>query len=327
MKKKIMVTGGAGFIGSHLCERLLAEGHEVIAVDSYFTGDRQNVEHLFHNPLFRLVRHDITFPYFEEVDCIYNLACPAAPIFYTHDPVMTLKSSLIGSFNVLEVAKRTRARIVHASSAEVYGQIQSNPVAEGYSGNVNPIGEHSAYVEGKRAAESIFTAYHHQYGVDTRIARLFNIYGPRMLLNDGKVLSDFLRNALSGENITIRGDGTQTGCFLYIDDAIEALVRLMERDENLWQPINIGSTETIRIDTLAEDIMHLTDSTSKTVHIHMGTGYMQSIVPDIRLARQQLQWEPLVPLEEGLIRTIKYLRETLRPDKKILPCLSWAELM
>ena len=327
MKKKILVTGGAGFIGSHLCERLLADGHEVVAVDNFVTGNRQNVEHLLHNPQFHLIRHDITFPYFEEVDCIYNLACPSAPVYYMHDPVMALKTSLVGSINVLEVAKRMRARIVHASSSKVYGLIQSGPVPEEFRGNVNPVGEHSAYEEGKRAAESLFTAYHNQYGVDTRIARLFNVYGPRMALNDGKVISGFIRNALYGENITIRGNGTQTRCFLYIDDAVEALVRMMGTDGNLSKPINIGGIDPMRIDALAEDVVNLTGSSSKTVRLNLTADSVQHAIPDIRYARQRLGWEPLVPIEEGLVRTLKYFKNAMKSEKKPFPFMSWVEMM
>lgn len=236
-----------------------------------------------------------------------------------HDPVMALKTSLVGSINVLEVAKRMRARIVHASSSKVYGLIQSGPVPEEFRGNVNPVGEHSAYEEGKRAAESLFTAYHNQYGVDTRIARLFNVYGPRMALNDGKVISGFIRNALYGENITIRGNGTQTRCFLYIDDAVEALVRMMGTDGNLSKPINIGGIDPMRIDALAEDVVNLTGSSSKTVRLNLTADSVQHAIPDIRYARQRLGWEPLVPIEEGLVRTNQIFQKRDEVREKTVP--------
>ncbi|MDD3108883.1 MAG: NAD-dependent epimerase/dehydratase family protein, partial [Alistipes sp.] len=321
------VTGGAGFIGSHLCERLLSDGNEVVAIDNYFTGTRQNIEHLFHNPLFHLVRHDITFPYFEEIDQIYNLACPSAPIYYLHDPVMTLKSSLLGTVNVMELAKRMQARVVHASSAHVYGESPNYPIPESFAGEVNPVGEHSAYEEGKRGAEAICMAYHRQYGIDTRIARLFNIYGPRMALHDGKAISGFIRNALSGENITIRNTGSQTRCFLYIDDAIEALVRMMEREGDLSRPINIGGVDPIQIDALAEDIVNLTGSKSRILHLNLVSTSRQHATPDISYAQRQIAWKPIVPIEEGLIRTIKFFKQSLQQDKRLYPCMSWTELM
>ncbi len=327
MKKRILVTGGAGFIGSHLCERLLAGGNEVIALDNYFTGDKRNVEHLFQNPMFRMVRHDITFPYFEEVDQIYNLACPSSPLYYMHDPVMTLKTSLIGAVNVLEVAKRMQARIVQASSSKVYGRVEVPLISEQYRGNVNPIGERSAYQEGKRAAESIFAAYRNQYGVDTRIVRLFNVYGPRMSLEGGKVIPSFIRNALSGENISIRGNGMQTRCFLYIDDAVEALVRTMNADGDMSRPVNVGSADPIRIDALAEDIINLTGSPSKVTLLDLPTESSPRSVPDIAYARKRLGWEPLVPIEEGLTRTVAYFEKKMRSESRIYPFFSWAEMM
>ena len=327
MKKRILVTGGAGFIGSHLCERLLADGNEVIALDNYFTGDKRNVEHLLGNPLFRMVRHDVTFPYFEEVDQIYNLACPSSPIYYMHDPVMTLKTSLIGAVNMLEVAKRMRARIVQASSSKVYGRVQVPLISEQYRGNVNPTGERSAYEEGKRAAESIFAAYRNQYGVDTRIVRLFNVYGPRIAFDGGKVIPGFIRSALSGENISIRGNGMQTRCFLYIDDAVEALVRAMNADGDMSRPVNIGSATPVRIDALAEDIINLTGSPSKVTLLNLPSESSQSSIPDIAYARRRLGWEPLVPIEEGLTRTVRYFEKRVRAESRTYPFLSWVEMM
>ena len=327
MRKRILVTGGAGFIGSHLCERLLADGNEVIALDNYYSGDKRNVEHLMANPLFRLVRHDVTFPYFEEVDQIYNLACPSAPADYMHDPVMTLKTSLIGAVNMLEVARRMGARIVQASSGKVYGKAQVPSIPEQYRGNVSPVGERSAYEEGKRAAESIFTAYHHQYGVDIRIPRLFNVYGPRMPLGNGRVISAFIKSALSGESISIRGNGMQTRCFLYIDDAVEALVRMMNSTGKLSEPVNIGGVDPVRIDALAEDVVHLTGSPSRIVLLNLPTDSSQNTVPDIELARRKLDWEPRIPIEEGLTRTLRYFEERMRMENRAYPFMSWVEIM
>ena len=356
MRKRILVTGGAGFIGSHLCERLLADGNEVIALDNYYSGDKRNVEHLMANPLFRLVRHDVTFPYFEEVDQIYNLACPSAPADYMHDPVMTLKTSLIGAVNMLEVARRMGARILQASSGKVYGKAQVPSIPEQYRGNVyrprtdddirfhdtvrgrytfprycsgivSPVGERSAYEEGKRAAESIFTAYHHQYGVDIRIPRLFNVYGPRMPFGNGRVISAFIKSALSGESISIRGNGMQTRCFLYIDDAVEALVRMMNSTGKLSEPVNIGGVDPVRIDALAEDVVHLTGSPSRIMLLNLPTDSSQNTVPDIELARRKLDWEPRIPIEEGLTRTLRYFEERMRMENRAYPFMSWVEIM
>ena len=287
----------------------------------------ESVEHLTANPLFRLVRHDVTFPYFEEVDQIYNLACPSAPADYMHDPVMTLKTSLIGAVNMLEVARRMGARILQASSGKVYGKAQVPSIPEQYRGNVSPVGERSAYEEGKRAAESIFTAYHHQYGVDIRIPRLFNVYGPRMPLGNGRVISAFIKSALSGESISIRGNGMQTRCFLYIDDAVEALVRMMNSTGKLSEPVNIGGVDPVRIDALAEDVVHLTGSPSRIVLLNLPTDSSQNTVPDIELARRKLDWEPRIPIEEGLTRTLRYFEERMRMENRAYPFMSWVEIM
>ena len=327
MRKRVLVTGGAGFIGSHLCERLLADGHRVTAVDNYFTGNSHNIEHLTHNPAFRMVRHDISFPYFEEVDCIYNLACPSAPVYYMHDPVTTLKASLLGTTNIMELAKRMAARVVHVSSGKVYGTVRQNPVPEEYEGRVNPVGEESPYNEGKRAAETICTAYHNQFGTEIRIARLFDVYGPRMQLCDGKAMSGFICNALNNEPLTLLSDQTPSHCFLYIDDAIEALVRLMDTDGELTRPINIGSNHKTDIGALAEDIVNLCGSQSKVTRVNLQNEPSLHAIPDISYARQRLGWEPLVPIGEGLLRTIKYFNEQQHTERKVFAGLSWVEVM
>lgn len=322
-----MVTGAAGFIGSHLCERLLSEGNEVVGVDNFFTGDKRFVEHLAHNPLFRLVRHDITFPYFEEVDRIYNLACPSAPMYYMSDPVTTLKTSLLGAVNMLELARRTGARIVQASSGKVYGRVRMTPIPEQFAGCVDPVGEHSAYEEGKRAAETLFRAYRNQYGVDARIARLFHVYGPRMALDSSGAVSGFIRSALRGENITIRSNGTQTRAFLYVDDAVDGLVRLMEAEGDIPGPVNIGGADPVRIDALAEDIVHLIGGPSKIVVLNLHGDTSQNATPDIGYARRTLGWEPKVPIGEGLTLTVRYFQEKLRNENRTYPMLSWIEMM
>lgn len=327
MRKKILVTGGAGFIGSHLCERLLAEGNEVIVLDNFCTSTRQNVDHLLHNPLFTLLRHDITFPYFEEVDCIYNLACPSAPGSYLRDPVMTLKTSLIGTINILELAKRMQARVIQASSAEVYGKMCRYPVSEEYQGSVDTVSEGSSYAEGKRAAETICTAYRNQYGVDVRIARLFHIYGPGMPLNDGRLLSGFIRSAFDNEPLVIRGNAAQLRSFLYIDDAIDALIRLMDSGGDVAKPVNIGSVESIRVDALAEDVVHLTGSQSKIVCLNLRSDSVPYVVPDISYARNRLGWEPTVSIDEGLVRTIKEFDRVRKANQKSFAGLSWVEIM
>lgn len=327
MRKKILVTGGAGFIGSHLCERLLADGNEVIVLDNFFTGSRQKVEHLLHNSSFTLLRHDITFPYFEKVDCIYNLACPSAPGSYMRDPVMTLKTSLIGTINILELAKRMQARVVQASSAEVYGKMCRFPVSEEYRGSVDTVGEGSSYAEGKRAAETICMAYRNQYGVDVRIARLFHIYGPGMPLNDGRLLSGFIRSAFDNEPLVIRGNAAQMRSFLYIDDAIDALIRLMDCNGEIAKPVNIGSVESIRIDALAEDVVHLTNSQSKIICLNLRSDSAPFVVPEIGYAQKQLGWEPTVSIEEGLIRTIKEFDRVRKANQKSFAGLSWVEIM
>ena len=310
--KRILVTGGAGFLGSHLCERLLNDGHEVISIDNYFTGSRSNVVHLLNNPYFELIRHDITVPYYAEVDEIYNLACPASPIHYQTNPIKTIKTSVMGAINMLSLAKRIKAKILQASTSEVYGDPEVHPQQEDYWGNVNPIGERSCYDEGKRCAESIFTNYHLQDKVNIRIARIFNTYGPRMDPNDGRVISNFIVQSLKGEDITIFGDGSQTRSFQYVDGLIEGLIRLMDAGNDFSQPVNLGNPHEVTIRDLADKILQLTGSKSKiTFHPLPADDPMQRN-PDITLARQKLDWTPGVELEEGLKHTIDYFKKLLK---------------
>ena len=305
--KQILVTGGAGFIGSHLCERLLKDGNNVICMDNYFTGLKQNIVHLLDNPYFELVRHDVTFPYYVEVDEIYNLACPASPIHYQFDPVSTTKTSVIGAINMLGLAKRTKARILQASTSEVYGDPAVHPQVESYWGNVNPIGIRSCYDEGKRAAETLFMDYHRQNGVRIKIIRIFNTYGPRMNPNDGRVISNFIVQALKGEDITIYGDGTQTRSFQYVDDLIEAVVRMMATGDDFIGPVNTGNPGEFTMLELAEKVIELTHSTSKIVYCPLPGDDPKQRKPDISLAKKILNgWEPGIQLEEGLKKTIRY---------------------
>ncbi|MDL2265629.1 SDR family oxidoreductase [Parabacteroides sp. OttesenSCG-928-G07] len=304
--KNILVTGGAGFIGSHLCERLLKEGNNVICMDNYFTGRKENIVHLLSNPYFELVRHDVTFPYYIEVDEIYNLACPASPIHYQFDPISTVKTSVIGAINMLGLAKRVQAKILQASTSEVYGDPVVHPQKEGYWGNVNPVGERSCYDEGKRCAETLFMDYHRQNGVDIKIVRIFNTYGPRMRPDDGRVVSNFIMQALKGEDITIYGEGTQTRSFQYIDDLVEGMIRMMAT-EDFTGPVNIGNPVEFTMLELAEKVIQLTGTKSKIVHKPLPADDPKQRQPDITLAKEKLNgWEPKVALEEGLKRTVGY---------------------
>ncbi|MDP4292241.1 MAG: SDR family oxidoreductase [Bacteroidota bacterium] len=312
MKKKILVTGGAGFLGSHLCERLLNDGHEVVCLDNYFTGQKQNVVHLLKNPYFELVRHDVTMPFFIEVDEIYNLACPASPIHYQYNPIKTIKTSVMGAINMLGLAKRIKAKILQASTSEVYGDPKVHPQTESYWGHVNPIGERSCYDEGKRAAETLFVNYHKQNNVRIKIIRIFNTYGPRMHPNDGRVVSNFIVQALKGEDITIYGDGSQTRSFCYVDDLIEGMVRMMDSREDFTGPVNIGNPGEFTILELAQKVIGLTDSSSKIIYQPLPSDDPMQRKPDITLARKELGWEPKIHLEEGLIKTIDYFKTITR---------------
>lgn len=306
--KQILVTGGAGFIGSHLCERLLKDGNNVICMDNYFTGLKQNIVHLLDNPYFELVRHDVTFPYYVEVDEIYNLACPASPIHYQFDPVSTTKTSVIGAINMLGLAKRTKARILQASTSEVYGDPIVHPQEESYWGNVNPIGLRSCYDEGKRCAETLFMDYHRQNKVDVKIIRIFNTYGPRMRPDDGRVVSNFIMQALKGEDITIYGDGKQTRSFQYVDDLVEGMIRMMA-SENFSGPVNLGNPREFTMLELAELVLKMTNSKSKIIFTPLPSDDPKQRKPDITLAKEKLNgWEPKIRLEEGLIDTIKYFK-------------------
>jgi UDP-glucuronate decarboxylase len=315
---RILVTGGAGFLGSHLCERLIAQGHEVLCVDNFYTGRRRNVAGLLDHPGFELMRHDVTFPLFVEVDQIYNLACPASPIHYQYDPVQTTKTSVHGAINMLGLAKRVRAKIFQASTSEVYGDPAVHPQTEDYWGNVNPIGPRSCYDEGKRCAETLFFDYWRQHRLRIKVGRIFNTYGPRMHPNDGRVVSNFIMQALRGEDITLYGDGVQTRSFCYVDDLIEAFVRLMATDDEVTGPINLGNPREFTMRELAMLVVDLTGSKSKLVHRPLPQDDPRQRRPDIRQARSVLRWEPVTPLEEGLKRTIAYferlLRDSAAPD-------------
>lgn len=307
-----MVTGGAGFIGSHLCERLLKAGHEVLCVDNFFTGTRGNIQQLITNPAFEVLRHDVTFPLYAEVDEIYNLACPASPIHYQHDPVQTTKTSVMGAINMLGLAKRLRIRILQASTSEVYGDPEIHPQTESYWGRVNPIGSRACYDEGKRCAETLFFDYNRQHELHIKVARIFNTYGPRMHPNDGRVVSNFIVQALRGENITIYGDGSQTRSFCYIDDMVEGLVALMESKDGVTGPINLGNPGEFTIRELAETVIELIGSRSKLVNLPLPADDPKQRQPNIELARSKLGWEPVVPLRQGLVKTIDYYEELLR---------------
>lgn len=310
--KKILVTGGAGFIGSHLCERLLKEGNEVICLDNYFTGSKRNIVHLLDNPYFELVRHDVCTPYFIEVDQIYNLACPASPIHYQYNPIKTIKTSVMGALNMLGLAKRINARILQASTSEVYGDPMVHPQVETYWGNVNPIGERSCYDEGKRCAETLFFDYHKQNNVDIKVIRIFNTYGPKMHPNDGRVVSNFIVQALKGEDITVAGDGSQTRSFQYVDDLLEGMIRMMQTDKGFTGPVNIGNPNEFTILELAKKVIELTGSRSKIKYIPLPSDDPTQRKPDISLAKEKLSWQPTIQLNKGLTKTIGYFDATLR---------------
>lgn len=303
---RILVAGGAGFLGSHLSERLLGEGHEVLVVDNFYTGQRENVAHLLDNKKFELIRHDVTFPLFVEVDAICNLACPASPVHYQRNPVQTIKTSILGSINLLGLARRTNARILQASTSEIYGDPVISPQDEEYWGNVNTIGVRSCYDEGKRAAETLFSDYRRQYDVDTKIARIFNTYGPRMALDDGRVVSNFIVQALLGKPITMYGDGSQTRSFCYVDDLITGLISLLMKEKNVSGPINIGNPGEFTILELAQLVIELTNSNSSIEFRTLPSDDPKQRKPDISKAKSVLQWEPTVQLREGLIKAIPY---------------------
>jgi UDP-glucuronate decarboxylase len=309
--KRILITGGAGFLGSHLCERLLREGHEIVCVDNFYTGRKSNIAHLIGHPFFEVLRHDITFPLYIEVDEIYNLACPASPIHYQFDPVQTTKTSVHGAINMLGLTKRVRAKILQASTSEVYGDPAIHPQPESYWGNVNPIGTRSCYDEGKRCAETLFFDYHRQHGLRIKVARIFNTYGPRMHPNDGRVVSNFIMQALKNEDMTVFGDGSQTRSFCYVDDLIDGMIRLMETPDQFTGPVNLGNPSECTILQLAELAKKMTGSTSKIVFNPLPQDDPTQRQPDITLAREKLGWMPKAPLEEGLQKTIAYFRELI----------------
>ena len=311
LRKRILVTGGAGFLGSHLCERLVNEGYDVLCIDNFYTGTKENLRHIFGDPHFELMRHDITFPLYVEVDEIYNLACPASPIHYQFDPVQTTKTSVHGSINLLGLAKRVKAKIFQASTSEVYGDPEVHPQQESYWGRVNPIGFRSCYDEGKRCAETLFFDYRRQHNLRIKVARIFNTYGPRMHPNDGRVVSNFIVQALKQEPITLYGDGQQTRSFCYVDDMIEGFIRLMDTPDTFTGPVNLGNPGESTIKELAEIIIDLTNSRSELVHRPLPADDPRQREPDITLARTQLGWEPRIELKEGLRRTIAYFDSLL----------------
>jgi UDP-glucuronate decarboxylase len=308
---RVLVTGGAGFLGSHLCEALLGSGHDVICVDNFFTGSKSNIAHLIENPYFELMRHDVTFPLYVEVDQIYNLACPASPIHYQFDPVQTTKTSVHGAINMLGLAKRTKARILQASTSEVYGDPEIHPQTEDYWGRVNPIGIRSCYDEGKRCAETLFFDYYRQHRVDIKVARIFNTYGPRMHSNDGRVVSNFIVQALRGQDITIYGSGTQTRSFCYVSDLIDGLIKLMNSADGITGPINIGTPVEFSMLELAKKVIELTGSKSSIVHKPLPSDDPKQRQPDISVARLKLGWGPTVNLDDGLARTIEYFKGSI----------------
>ena len=312
MRRTILVTGGAGFLGSHLCERLLNDGHEVICLDNCFTGNRENIYHLVNNPRFEFMRHDITFPLYVEVDEIYNLACPASPIHYQFDPVQTTKTSVHGAINMLGLAKRVKARIMQASTSEVYGDPTIHPQPESYWGNVNPIGRRACYDEGKRCAETLFFDYHRQHGLNIKVARIFNTYGPRMHLQDGRVVSNFIVQALRNQPITIYGDGSQTRSFCYVDDMIQGFVLLMNSREDFTGPVNLGNPQEFTILELAEKIIHITGSRSKIEFRPLPEDDPRQRKPDTTLAARELGWQAITSLDQGLVKTIEYFDSYLK---------------
>jgi UDP-glucuronate decarboxylase len=321
---RTLVTGGSGFIGSHLCERLLAEGREVLCVDNYYTGRRQNIEHLLTNPRFEVMRHDVTLGLYVEVDEIYNLACPASPVHYQFDPVQTLKTSVHGAINMLGLAKRIKAKIFQASTSEVYGDPHVHPQLESYWGHVNPLGPRACYDEGKRAAETLFFDYHRQHGVRIKVARIFNTYGPRMHPDDGRVVSNFIIQALRDEPITIYGDGSQTRSFGYVDDLVDGIMRLMASEDSLLGPVNLGNPDEMTVRELAEKVVDMTGSHSRLIFKPLPVDDPKQRRPDITLARQKLNWTPKVPLSEGLARTVAYFQsvmagEVVGGERKLKP--------
>ena len=309
--KRILVTGGAGFLGSHLCDRLLAQGHDVLCVDNFFSSTRRNIEHLIGNPRFELMRHDVTFPLYVEVDEIYNLACPASPVHYQFDPVQTTKTSVIGAINMLGLAKRTKAKILQASTSEIYGDPAVHPQTESYWGNVNPIGVRSCYDEGKRCAETLFFDYRRQHGLPVKVVRIFNTYGPRMHPQDGRVVSNFIVQALRGEDITVYGDGAQTRSFCFVDDLVEAMIRMMATPDDVTGPVNIGNPDEFTIRELAELVIEMSGSDSKIVNKPLPSDDPKQRRPDISTARETLRWQPRTPLRHGLMRTISYFEDLL----------------
>lgn len=311
LTNRVLVTGGAGFIGSHICDRLVEKGYEVLCVDNFFTGARSNVAHLLDAKTFELLRHDVTFPLFVEVDQIYNMACPASPVHYQFDPVQTTKTSVHGAINMLGLAKRVKARILQASTSEVYGDPAVHPQEESYWGNVNPIGPRSCYDEGKRCAETLFFDYHRQHDLDIKVARIFNTYGPRMHPNDGRVVSNFIMQALRGEDITLYGDGEQTRSFCFVDDLVEGLIRLMESPDGVTGPINLGNPGEFTIKELAEHVIDLTGSSSQMIHKPLPQDDPKQRQPDITRAKDRLDWEPKIALREGLTKTISYFDDLL----------------
>ncbi len=309
--KRILVTGGAGFIGSHLCERLLDLGHEVICLDNYFTGSKLNIVHLLDNPYFELIRHDVTMPYYVETDEIYNLACPASPVHYQYNGIKTIKTSVMGAINTLGLAKRTKSKILQASTSEVYGDPEVHPQHEGYWGNVNPLGPRACYDEGKRCAETLFMNYHVQNNVRIKIARIFNTYGPKMSSDDGRVVSNFIVQALKGKDITIYGDGSHTRSFQYIDDLLDGLIRLMDTPDNFTGPVNLGNPVEFTINSLAEMIINMTGSKSRVIYLPLPQDDPRQRKPDISLAKRELGWSPKVDIETGLAKTVEYFRNAL----------------
>lgn len=315
--KRILVTGGAGFVGSHLCERLLNEGHEVVCMDNYFTGRKSKIIHLMDNPYFELIRHDVTLPYFIEVDEIYNLACPASPVHYQYNPIKTIKTSVLGAINMLGLAKRINAKILQASTSEVYGDPEVHPQPEDYWGHVNPIGIRSCYDEGKRCAESLFMNYHNSNNVLVKIIRIFNTYGPRMEPDDGRVVSNFIMQALQGKDITVFGDGTQTRSFQYVSDLVDGMIKMMDTEDDFIGPINIGNPGEFTMLELAQNIIDITGSKSKIIHLPLPSDDPMQRQPDIRLAQEKLkEWKPCIELREGLTATIQYFDGMLQ-DKSI----------
>ncbi len=317
INKRILITGGAGFLGSHLCDKLINQGHEVLCVDNFFTGTRRNIEHLLDNKRFELMRHDVTFPLYVEVDEIYNLACPASPVHYQFDPVQTTKTSVMGAINMLGLAKRTKAKVLQASTSEVYGDPEIHPQPESYKGSVNPIGIRACYDEGKRCAETLFFDYHRQHNVKIKVMRIFNTYGPRMHPNDGRVVSNFIVQALRGEDITVYGEGNQTRSFCYCDDLLDGMMRLMNSDDSIIGPINIGNPTEFTILELAQKVIELTNSKSKIIYMPLPSDDPMQRKPVIDLAREKLSWEPKIQLEEGLVKTIGYFEQLMKEKNAI----------